>query len=446
MLPDGPTTPILYQKIQWMTHPVEFLETCAQQYGDIFTARVTRRTAPLVFVSNPQAIQEIFTADCKTLESGEETGIKLLFLGENSLISLSGEKHRRQRKLLTPPFHGERMRAYGELMQNITQKVTNQWQIGEPFSMLKTLQQISFEVILQAIFGLHEGTRYDQLKQLLRARLNATSEILSSTAFFFSVLQKDLGQWSPWGRIKYLEKQVDELIYAEIEQRRSHKHQLGNDILSLMMSAVDEQGNPMTKEELRDELITLLIAGQESIATSLAWAFYWIHSTPGILDKLLQELHSLGKNPELSQITKLPYLTAVCYENLRISPVVIITFQRIVKSPFKMMGYQFEPGTLLAPCIYLTHHHKDIYPEPKMFQPERFLNRQYSPYEYLPFGGGNRHCIGHAFALYEMKIVLATILSQWYLKLVETQPVKPIRRGLLLSPAKGVTMVATEKR
>jgi cytochrome P450 len=250
---------------------------------------------------------------------------------------------------------------------------------------------------------------------------------------------------SPWGKFMRLRYQVDELIYAEIHQRRLQPDSSRNDILSLMMAATDESGQPMSDEELRDELVTLLIAGHETTATSIAWALYWIHRHTEVQEKLLQELDTLGDNPDPNVVLRLPYLNAVCSETLRLYPVATLALNRVVKSPLEIMGYKFEPGTLLVPCIYLTHHREDIYPEPKQFKPERFLDRQYAPYEYLPFGGGNRRCIGLAFALFEMKIVLATLLSHWQMELPDSKPVLPVRKGALLGPSQGVRMVATGK-
>jgi unspecific monooxygenase len=211
------------------------------------------------------------------------------------------------------------------------------------------------------------------------------------------------------------------------------------------MSARDQNGQPMTDTELRDELMTLLTAGHETTASALSWALYWIHSLPEVHHKLLQELDAFD-DADLSGIAKLPYLSAVCQETLRIYPIAMLAFARVVKSPFQFMGYDLEPNTLLAPCIYLTHHREDLYPEPKLFKPERFLERQYSTYEYLPFGGGNRRCIGVALALFEMKLVLATILSRSQLQLVENSQVKPMRRGVTLAPSGGKWLVATSQR
>jgi cytochrome P450 family 110 len=242
------------------------------------------------------------------------------------------------------------------------------------------------------------------------------------------------------------ERQIDKLIYAEIQERREKPDPSRTDILSLMMAARDEVGEPMTDVELRDELITLLVAGHETTATSLSWAFYWIHHLPQVREKLLQELDTLGENPDLNTIFRLPYLDAVYKETLRIYPVAMMAFQRIVLSPLEIAGYHFEPGTILAPSIYLTHHREDLYPQPKQFKPERFLERQFSTYEYFPFGGGNRRCIGMAFAQFEMKLILVTVLSRWQLELTNNKPMLPVRRGLLLAPPDGFQMVTKGMR
>lgn len=436
----------LLQKILSITKPLETLEKQAKIYGDIFTFSLRSSSNPQVIISNPEGIEKIFTADLKQLDSGEEAGMKLPLLGQNSLLALGGDRHKRQRKLLMPPFHGERMRVYGELICNITEQVTNGWKIKQRFPIRSSTQAISFEVILKAVFGLHEGSRYEQLKELLMARLNPKRPFLQAIMLIFPILQKDLGSWSPWGRFLRQRQKMDELIYAEINERRSNLDPSGTDILSLMMAARDEDGKPMTDVELRDELMTLLVAGHETTATSLAWAFYWIHHQPQVKEKLLQELDNLGENPKANDILKLPYLNAVCQETLRIYPVVNFALPRVLKSPLEIMGYQLEPGTIVSPCIYLTHHREDLYPEPKQFKPERFLERQFSPYEYLPFGGGNRRCLGYAFALFEMKLVLATVLSRWELELADNKPVKPARKALLMVPKDGVRMVLRDKR
>ncbi|MBD2452162.1 cytochrome P450 [Nostoc sp. FACHB-152] len=445
-LPDGPKTHPWVQTYQWLTNPLGFMEACAQRYGDIFTLRIGPVFSPQVFISNPQAIGQIFNTPPQLLDSGAPAGIKAPLLGQQSLLALEGKPHQRQRKLLTPPLHGERMLAYGQLIQNITNKVTAKWQIGEPFSVISSMQEISFEVILKAVFGIHDGPRYEKLKELLIKILNPQQPFITAMIFVFPVLQRDLGAKSPWGKFLRLRQQVDELIYAEIQERKAKPDPSRTDILSLMLAARDEEGQPMTDVELRDELITLLVAGHETTATSLAWAIYWVHRVPQVREKLLQELDNLGETADPNEIFKLPYLNAVCSETLRLYPVAMLGLNRLVKSPLDVMGYQLEPGTLVIPCIYLTHHREDLYPDSKQFKPERFLECQFSTSEFLPFGGGNRRCIGMAFALFEMKLVLATVLSQWQMEVADSQQVQPARKGALLGPSGGVKMIVTGKR
>lgn len=444
-LPPGPQTPRLWQLARWIANPLGLLEECAQRYGDPFTLQLSGFN-DFVFLSHPQAIQEIFTADAQRFDASRGNSIVRPLLGDNSLLLLSGERHKRERRLLMPPFHGERMHSYAQLIVEIAEGVASQWQPGKPFSVRTAMQEITLQTILHAVFGLNKGDRYEQLKPLLAAMLDMTGSPLRSSMLFFDTLQKDWGAWSPWGRMVRRRQQIHALLQAEIDERRSQPERAGSDVLSLMMAARDEDGQPMTDTELRDELVTLLFAGHETTATALAWAFYWIHKLPSIREKLLDELDALGDNSEPMAIAKLPYLNAICSETLRIYPVVPITFPRITLSPVTIMGHTYEADTMLTPCIYLVHHREDLYPDSHQFKPERFLERQFSPYEYLPFGGGNRRCLGFALALMEMKLVLATILSRYQLVLAETKPVKPQRRGLTIAPASGVRMAIEGQR
>jgi cytochrome P450 len=444
-LPRESQKPRFLQRLQWVFNPLDLMETSAKTYGDFFTLRLTGEQ-PIVFISNPQAIQEIFTTSPEYFDSGRGNSLLKPLVGENSLLLIDGATHQRQRRLLTPPFHGERMKAYAQIITDITQKVTSNWEINKPFSVRESMQEISLGVILQTVFGLCAGKRFTKLQQLLRSLLDLSGSPLRSAITFFPSLQLDLGAWSPWGIFLRQREEIDKLLYAEIQERRDNFDPSRSDILSLMISARYENGETMTDVELHDELMTLLVAGHETTASALTWAFYWIHHLPTVKEKLLNELNSVGENADLNEVSRLPYLTAICQETLRIYPIAMITLPRIVKSPTTIMGYEFAPGTLLAPCIYLTHHRPDLYPEPDQFKPERFLERQYSQYEYIPFGGGNRICIGMAFAMFEMKLVLATVLSQFDLALVDNIPVKPMRRGVTLAPSGGKWLIATGKK
>ena len=447
-LPDGPSGPLWLRRlrfINWILRPFEVMEARAKKYGDIF-AIAKNVSPPMVYLSNPAAIEQVF-ANPEFFDTSSGNDILLPLVGANSLFLLEGMKHQRQRKLLMPPFHGDRLRTYGQTIWDITTQVTSQWQVGQPITVRASTQEISMRVILSAVFGLDGGERYDRLRKLLAALLETVSSPVSSLALFFPSLQKDWGKWSPWSRFLQMKQQIDALLIAEIQQRRAETQNLPSsrdDILSLLLAARDEAGQPMTDEELRDELLTLLFAGHETTASALAWAFYWIDRLPEVKEKLQTEIDSLGANPDPSAIAKLPYLNAVCCETLRIYPIAISPFPRILKVPMEIGGYQFESGAIVVISIYLTHQREDLYPQPKQFIPERFLERQFSPYEYLPFGGSNRRCIGAAFALFEMKLVLANTLSNYDLKLA-SRPVKPTRRGLTVAPPANMRMVVMPK-
>jgi len=360
---------------------------------------------------------------------------------------LDGDRHKQRRQLLMPPFHGGRMRGYGELIPNLAEKVFSRLPVNQTFLALTAMQEISMQVILEAVFGFYQGERCQQLKHLFPVFIsNVFRSTPRSSLLLFSFLQQDLGAWSPWGKFLRDRSKIDKLLYAEIAERRSSPDLDRTDILSLLMSSQDEAGNSMTDQELRDELLTLMLAGYDTSATAMTWGLYWIHQKPEVREKLLQELDTLGDSPDPMSIFRLPYLTAVCNETLRIHSLTMVTLPRVVQESVELLGHTLEPGMIIQGCIYLTHRREDLYPEPEDFKPERFLERQFSPYEFMPFGAGARSCIGQALAMFEMKLVLAKIVSSYQLALVDRLPEKPKRRGLTLGPANGVKMVITGQR
>lgn len=447
-LPDEARTPSVWQTLQLIANPIKFLETCAQRYGDPFTVRVLGlNSPPVVFFSHPQAIQEIFAIPVEQFDFKKATHVFKPLMGERSLILQEGRSHQRQRQLMLPPFHGDRLQAYGKVICQITQEATQKWSVGTTISIAHTMSDITLQIILQVVFGINPGTRYQQLKVLLSSLLEDITSPFYSSLFFFPPLQQDLGRWSPWGNFRYRQQQIDNMIYAEISQRRSETAASRNDILTMLMSAQDEKGQLMTDVELRDQLVSLLLLGYETTAAALAWAFYLIHSSPQVQQQLQQELETLGDTPSPEAIAQLPYLTAICQETLRIYPIALICTPRMVKDSIQLAGYDLAAGTVLVPCIYLAHRRAATYPQPEQFQPQRFLTQKFSPYEYLPFGGGSRGCIGKAFSLYEMKLVLATILSQFQLTLSDRRSVRPVRRGITIVPsANGTQMKVIGKR
>ena len=437
-------TPVMIQRFQFFMRPYEFMEFLRQTYGDLFTLKINPK-GPMVYVGDPQAIQKIFSIPPDRVDVGKANWILKSLLGTGSMLLLDGKPHQRHRKLLTPPFHGERMKSYGKLTCEITDIVTDNWETNKSFDVRSSMKDISLQVILEAIFGLHQGERYDRIKDLLCSLLELPGSPLGISVFI-PFLQKDFGKWSPWGRYLHQRQQLDELLYAEIQERKNNPDPSREDVLSLMITARDEDGEAMTYEELRDHLITLLFAGHEMTATALSWALYWIHRLPEVKQKLLQELDEVDENESFTELTKLPYLNGVCCETLRIYPVMPVAFSRILKTSTRIMDYEFPEGTVLSPCVYLLHHREDLYPDSKRFKPERFIERQYSPYEFIPFGGGNRRCIGMAFSMFQMKIILAKVMKKFDLAFVNNSVVKPRWRGMAVAPCGGNWLVANGKR
>jgi cytochrome P450 family 110 len=432
-----PNTPLLLQVARWILDPVGYLKSNFKRYGDVFNARVLWDGAKgLTLVNEPKAIQYILTHDTgkEFTAPGEVNTLLEPMLGRQNLIMLSGDQHKERRQLVMPPLHGEYLKSYGQMIRQITEDAIAQWSTNEIINVRPAMQKITMRVILQVVFGLNEGDRYQQLETLIAQRLDMTDTPLASAIVFLPWLQKDWGAWSPGGRLRKLGEQIDQLLFAEIRERRAQQDPARIDILSLLLAAKDEEGNGLTDQDLRDELMTLLAAGHETTATALTWAMYWVQSQPDVKEKLLAELETVSDPSDSSQFLQLPYLAAVCNETLRIHPVAMLTFPRQVEEPIELCGYQFEPGMLLMGCIYLLHQRPDLYPEPEKFRPERFIERQFTPYEFMPFGGGVRRCVGTALAQYELKIALATILNQVDLNLVNQRPVRPGRRGVTLGP------------
>jgi cytochrome P450 family 110 len=441
MIANRISRPRWLQKTDWIFNPVQFMEKYSAEYPDIFTADVVGFGDRIVFVNHPTGVQQILSEHKKFAALSDVNRIVEPFLGSQSLLLVEGAEHRRMRRLVMPPFHGERMKVYGELICELTQCVFSQLSPGDAFTARDIMQEISLQVILEVVFGLHSNDRAQQLKRLIPLFLDIFKSSVTTAFFFFPNLQSWKGTGSPWRRFLHYRQQVDNLIYEEIAERRAKPNPEATDILSILMAACDEDGKYLTDKELRDELMTLLFAGHETTATSLSWALYWIHRDLRVYHKLLDELSSLDLASNPVDIMRLSYLGAVIDETLRICPVATFTLPRVVREPVSVLGHSLEIGNATVGCIYLLHHRDDIYPNPKQFLPERFLSRQFSPYEYLPFGGGERRCLGEALAIYEMRLVLATILMNYQLELASKRPETLQRRGvIILGPKQGVKM------
>lgn len=431
-LPPGPRQLKPLQTFRFIKNATAFLSECRSRYGDPFTAALP--VGDVVVTGDPEGVRDIFSADPALFEP---LGHLILApaLGDNSLLLMGGQRHKRERKLLMPPFHGERMRAYGLLMRDITLHATEGLRPGGTLRAQDVTQAISLDVIIRAVFGIEEPERMRRFREALSAYMDSYTPLLMAV----KPLRRSFGGVGPWARFQRHVAELDRMLSEELATRRGHEEG-HEDILSLLLGARDEEGQPMTDEELKDELRTLLLAGHETTAIGLAWALHHLHHHPDTLERLLKELAPLGAVPEPEALAKLPYLGAVCDEALRLHPIIPVVGRRTV-APFTLRGRELPTGTGIMAAICVVHRDPVLYPEPERFRPERFLERKYSPFEYLPFGGGARRCIGAAFALYEMRIALGTLLAAHRFTLASDKQERPVRRNVTHAPENGTELV-----
>lgn len=438
-LPPGPRLPALLQGVWFVAKPVDYFERCRRRHGDPFTLRLPA-SPPVVLFSAPAAIREIFTADEDTLRAGQANVVLRPILGTNSLLLLDGERHLHERRMMLPPFHGDRMRAYGDVMREVTARALARWPAGRPFPLLAETQAITLDVILRTVFGLEEGAAMETLRDRLQRFVASAVNPL----YLWPAMQVDLGARSPWGRFLRLRREIEALLDDEIAARRRDRGER-SDVLHLLVGARDEAGEPMSNAQLRDELMTLLLAGHETTATALAWTMHRILSEPGVHDGVRAEIaRAGGQGVAVEDLSRLEYLDAVVKETLRLNPV-LPDVMRIVQRPVRIGGVDLPAGVGVAPNIYAAHRRPETWPEPERFRPERFLGTRPSPYEYLPFGGGGRRCLGMAFALYEMKVVLATLFARADFALAPGYGVRVVRRNVTWVPSEGMPVVMTRR-
>jgi cytochrome P450 len=430
----------LVQAVLWFRRPIPFMNWAGRSYGECFSMRLPD-LGKIVLFSHPDAIREIFTGDPDALRAGEANAVLEPGVGPASLLLLDGDAHMRQRRLMLPPLHGERMRAYAETMRDICQRNIDTWPEGTSFAVHPHMQQITLEIILRTVFGVDERGELEELRAELAALLEMSTGPLAPF-FLIPALQFDLGRYSPIRQFFAQRARSDALIYRQIHARRAGGSAGRQDILSLLLEAVDEEGKPMSDQELRDELMTLLLAGHETTATALAWTFEQLLSHPHALGRLRREIDEVVGGAELdaSHLGRLEYVDATVREVLRLRPVVPLVVRK-VKRPVTIAGWNIPAGVRVAPCIYLAQRHPSIYDDPDRFEPERFLRKKPDPYAWLPFGGGIRRCIGMAFALYEMKVILVSVLSRLELELAEPAPIRVSRRSITLAPKSGTRLL-----
>jgi cytochrome P450 len=437
----------LLQWFWWIYRPAEWLDRCGREFPNAF--KTTMPGSPLVvMLTQPELIAELFALSGDVAAAGKGNAILRPVVGDHSLILLDGQEHAHERKLMMPAFHGERMRAYAETIRDITEQALATWPIGQPFALHAMFQELTLEVIFRVVLGVSKTEE----TQALRASLRALLEFSQNPSLLLALkqdgtarapqLQSLMGRYAPDYQFRHLCEEADRHLFAELHHRRSEKGER-DDILSMLMAARDEQGRPMTDAELRDQVITLLVAGHETTATSLSWAIAELISHPEVLARARAELSAEVGSASLqaSHLPKLRYVDAVLSETLRLRPVLPIV-ARILLKPIQLGPYSLPKDTFIAPCIYLAHRSPDRYPEPEAFKPERFLDGPADPSAYFPFGGGARRCIGRAFALFEMKVVLAQLLPRLDLQFAPGYQPRLIRRSITFAPDRGVPVVA----
>lgn len=406
------------QQLGWVARPEALMLRARAECGPTFKLALPIGAA--VFVSEPEAIKQVFTGAPDVFRAGEGNKPLEPIMGPASTLLLDGSPHLRRRRLLLPPFHGERLTGYAAEMAEITRADIRQWPRGEPFALEPRMRRITLEIILRLVFGLADGPRHDELRWRFAGLLPRGAGNLA----LIPALRRELGGRSPWGKLVRNLRAIDEVLHAEIAERRTAGDlDERTDILSLLMGATDEAGELLTPAELRDELMTLLLAGHETTATALGWTFELLFRHP-------EAYAALKTDPSG------PWLDAVATEVLRLRPPLPVVVRKL-SQPVTVAGYELAAGERVAPCIWLAHREHAAYPDPAAFRPERFLDAGPQTYAWLPFGGGTRRCVGAAFAQLQLRAVLRTVLEEAPPRAADPEADRPARRAIVLAPSRG---------
>ncbi len=418
-LPPGPRMPRAVQTAIWSRQAQWMLAQSRARFGDMFTIRIAHE-GDWVMLADPDLVKQVFTGDPKIFHAGEGNEILRPILGDNSVLVLDEKAHIGQRRLLLPPFHGERMKGYESTMGGIAAREIDSWPAGTSYKLRPRMQAITLEIIIETVFGIHDRERIDPLRSALREFLDLTTD----PRFLLPVVLAGPERVRRVPGFARRIDRVDELIRREIAERRAAAG-LGerDDILSMLVGAAHEDGRAMSDAEIRDELLTLLVAGHETTATALSWAVERLVRHPGKLERLRAEVLA-GENA---------YLTATIQETLRLRPVIVLVIRKLTE-PVELGGYELPAGARVTPSIYLIHRDPRIYPEPHSFVPERFLDSPPGTYTWIPFGGGVRRCLGAAFAQFEMAVVLRELIARRRLAPARAASERPFRRAITETP------------
>jgi cytochrome P450 len=423
----GPRSRLL-STFRILRDPQACIDRWSTRYGDPVAVPTINGT--VVMTADPAKAKWIWAHDPDDyLPFGIEAVAPLL--GARSLLTVSGEAHRRDRKLLMPPFHGARMRSYGDVMAQAARRHLGRATGASNVRARSVAQAISMEVIIRTVFGVGDA-RVEPFTEAVLAVVESAGPL----AFFVPALQRGIGPLSPYARARRKLEALDVLLQEQIERVRAHGG--GDDILSMLVAARWDDGSAMDDAHIRDELRTLLVAGHETTAITIAWAIDALHRNPAVLARLRDELDAAEPSP--AEDAKLPYLDAVHRETLRRWPV-LPEVMRVLARPLRFDGRDVPAGHALGVAVVNIHHRPDLYPEPFAFRPERFLERKYGPHEYMPFGGGHRRCLGAAFAEFELKIVLAVAVREFAFDLLDRDPPRAVRRNITMAPSTGIPVV-----
>lgn len=437
-LPPGPSASPLWQLLHYAHSPLSFFEGCARRFGDPFTVRFTGYP-PFVFMSDPNAIRDVFRGDSHSLHSGEGNEFLSVTVGKNSVLVLDEEPHAEQRRVLLPPLKGERMRAFFDAMRTESQEMIKSWPKGQAIRMLPEMRRITLRIILQVALGLPPGRELDDLERKVERMIAYGRTSRYSIVILTLVSMKSFAnsRWLPFFRQL---RQLDEALFALIARRRADPTRgAGDNVLDDLLANFHADGQPLSDQEIRDAIITILTAGFETTSIALAWALEQIVPLPDVVNRIREEIHTVTRGEPLrdEHLPRLEFLDAAIRESMRLRTIIPFVV-RLTKKPFTAGGRDYPAEVILAPCSHLVHRREDLYPEPERFRAERFLERKFGPNEWFPFGGGHRVCLGMTFALYEMKVVLATIFSQSKLRRPDGARSKSVRQGITLAPHDGV--------
>jgi cytochrome P450 family 135 len=425
-LPPGRRLPAAILAVLLYRHGVRFLRACRRRYGRIFTLRIPSMGTS-VYLADPADIKTVFAGDPSVFHAGEANSMLSGLLGDSSVLVVDEDVHRERRRLMMPAFHRDIVARQAGLMAEIAAANVACWPVGRSFAAAPKMSEITLEVILRTVIGATDPARLAALRQVMPRVLKFG--LLETLALAKPSLQR----YRPWRGMRRRLAAADDLLYAEIADHRADPElATRTDTLAMLVRADGQAGHAMTDRELRDQLMTLLLAGHDTTATALSWALERLTRHPAVLAKAARAARSSSAGDPAGD----EYLDALVKETLRIRPVVF-DLGRVLTKPVELGGYRLPAGTMLAPSIGLVHESADLYPDPDRFDPDRMLGASLSPTTWLPFGGGNRRCLGAGFAMLEMRVVLREILLRAELRTTSAAGEHAKMKHVILVPHRG---------